>query len=140
MIHNARQYRITKAQAAKFAVALQAFDARPSAHPGVHPKLINAQRDALASQLESLNEEIKEYEHLRKTRRRQIDLAVVSDLPQALIRARIAAGISQRELATRLGLKEQQIQRYEATKYASASLSRVIEVAQAITSTAGLHA
>jgi ribosome-binding protein aMBF1 (putative translation factor) len=134
MIHNARQYRITKAQAAKFAEALKTFDARQSAHPGVHPKLINAQRDALASQLESLNAEINEYERLRKTRRRQIDLDVVSDLPQALIRARIAAGISQRELAIRLGLKEQQIQRYEATQYASASLSRVIEVAQAITS------
>lgn len=140
MIHNARQYRITKAQAAKFAAALKAFDARPAAHPGVHPKLINAQRDALASQLESLNEEIAEYERLRKTRRKQIDLDIVSDLPQALIRARIAAGISQRELATRLGLKEQQIQRYEATQYASASLSRVIEVAQAIASNAEHHA
>lgn len=134
MIHNARQYRITKAQAAKFAEALKGFDTRPAAHPGVHLKLIKAQRDAMQSQLESLNEEINEYEHLRKSRRRQIDLAVVSDLPQALIRARIAAGISQRELAIRLGLKEQQIQRYEATKYASASLSRVIEVAQAIAS------
>ncbi len=140
MIHNARQYRITKAQAAKFAEALKRFDARPAAHPGVHPKLIKAQRDALASQLASLNEEIAEYERLRKTRRKQIDLNIVSDLPQALIRARIAAGISQRELATRLGLKEQQIQRYEATKYASASLSRVIEVAQAITSNAEAHA
>lgn len=139
MIHNARQYRITKAQATKFTAALESFDARPSAHPGVHPKLIKAQRDAMASQLESLNEEIKEYERLRKTRRRQIDLAVVSDLPQALIRARIAAGISQRELAARLGLKEQQIQRYEATQYASASLSRVIEVAQAISSNAEHH-
>lgn len=58
MIHNARQYRITKAQAAKFAEALKMFDARPAAHPGVHPKLIIAQRDALASQLVSLNEEI----------------------------------------------------------------------------------
>jgi hypothetical protein len=62
MIHNARQYRITKTQAAKFAAALKAFDVRPSAHPGVHPKLIKAQRDALASQLESLSKEIKSYE------------------------------------------------------------------------------
>ncbi len=67
MTLNAKQYRITKAQVAKFAAALQAFDAHPSAHPGVHPKLINAQRDALASQLESLNKEIMEYERLQKT-------------------------------------------------------------------------
>lgn len=134
MIHNARQYRITKAQAAKFAQAVKEFDARPSKHPGVHPKLIKAQREALASQLESLNEELKEYERVRASRRRYIDPATIADLPQALIRARIAAGLSQRELAVRLGLKEQQIQRYEATEYASASLSRVIEVAQALAS------
>jgi hypothetical protein len=35
-------------------------------------------------------------------------------------------------LAERLGLKEQQIQRYEATNYASASLSRVQQVARAL--------
>ena len=69
MIHNARQYRITKAQAAKFAEALEAFDTRLSAHPGVHPKLIKAQRDAMASQLESLNEEIAEYARLRRKKK-----------------------------------------------------------------------
>lgn len=62
MIHNARHYRITKAQAAKFAAALEAFDARPSAHPSAHPKPIQAQRDALGNQLESLNEEMRKVE------------------------------------------------------------------------------
>ena len=54
------------------------------------------------------------------------------ELPQALIQGRIAAGLSQKELAARLGLKEQQIQRYEATDYASASLTRVCEVARSL--------
>ena len=45
-----------------------------------------------------------------------------------LIKARIARGMSQRDLAERIGLKEQQIQRYEATDYASVSLSRIREV------------
>ena len=58
MIHNARQYRITKAQAAKFERALQEFDSRASAHPGVHPRLVRAQREALQSQLESLQQEL----------------------------------------------------------------------------------
>ena len=35
-------------------------------------------------------------------------------------------------LAERLGLKEQQIQRYEATEYASANLARVIEVSETL--------
>ena len=46
--------------------------------------------------------------------------------------AQIAVGISQKELAARLGLKEQQIQRYEATDYASASLARVNAVIRAL--------
>jgi transcriptional regulator with XRE-family HTH domain len=54
------------------------------------------------------------------------------DLPSALIQARIASGLSQKELAGRLNLKEQQIQRYEATEYASASLERINDVIRAL--------
>ncbi|MBS1790118.1 MAG: helix-turn-helix transcriptional regulator [Acidobacteria bacterium] len=137
MITNARQYRITKAQAEKFRQALEEFDYRPSAHAAdVHPRLIRAQREAIASQLETLEQEIEEYERLQKSRRRHLDLEQIAELPESLIRARIAAGLSQRELAKRLGLKEQQIQRYEATKYESASLKRVLEVARALTAQA----
>jgi transcriptional regulator with XRE-family HTH domain len=57
---------------------------------------------------------------------------MVETLPDTLIRARIAAGLSQAALAERLGMKPQQVQRYEATKYASASLTRLLEVARAI--------
>lgn len=71
MIRNARQYRTTKAQAEKFKLALAEFDHRPEAHPGVHPKLTKAQREAIASQLESSQQEIKEYERLRRSRRHQ---------------------------------------------------------------------
>ena len=46
-----------------------------------------------------------------------------------LIVARIAKGYSQKELAWRLGLKEQQIQRYEADRYSSISLKNYARVA-----------
>jgi ribosome-binding protein aMBF1 (putative translation factor) len=82
--------------------------------------------------LATLRREIKEYERLRSSRGRQINPEEIAELPRKLIRARIAAGLSQRELAERLGLKEQQIQRYEATNYETASLKRVIEVARAL--------
>ncbi len=49
-----------------------------------------------------------------------------------MIRARIASGLSQRGLADRLGLKEQQIQRYEASDYASASFARIKRVVSAL--------
>ncbi len=60
------------------------------------------------------------------------ELELLADLPRALIRARISKGLTQKELAERLGIKEQQIQKYEATEYASASLSRVRAVIDAL--------
>lgn len=130
MIKNERQYRITRAQAQRFAAALERFD--PTLPPGVHPRLHQAERDALKSQLDELHDELAAYEALRSGRRRTFRLESIEDLAQVLIAARIAAGLSQRDLAHRLGVAEQQVQRDEATEYASASLSRVTEIARAL--------
>ena len=131
MIKNERQYLITKAQAEKLHTTLAQLN-RSRGSVTVHPVLRKAQADALRSQLADLHAEINEYESLRAGKRTTLELASLDDLPRALIQARIAAGLSQKELAGRLGLKEQQIQRYEATNYASASLARVQQIAQAI--------
>jgi transcriptional regulator with XRE-family HTH domain len=53
-------------------------------------------------------------------------------LPHGLIKARIARGFSQKELADKLGLKEQQIQRYEASDYETASFARLKEIVSAL--------
>lgn len=131
MIKNEREYRITKAQAAKFEHALAQLSG-PGAGAELHPLVQKAQRDAVQSQLDELKDELEEYESLRSGQCSVLSLDSLEDLPKALIRARIAAGLTQRQLAERLGLKEQQIQRYEATEYASADLARVNEVARAL--------
>jgi transcriptional regulator with XRE-family HTH domain len=53
-------------------------------------------------------------------------------LPQGLIKARIARGLSQKDLAEKVGLAEQQIQRYEADEYATASFERLKEIISAL--------
>ena len=131
MIKNDRQYRITKSQAAKLEQALGRETKRGDSTK-LHPLLRKAQSDALRSQLTDLRSEIKQYEALRSGKRTPLRVRSFDDLPQALIQGRIAAGLSQKQLAERLGLKEQQIQRYEATDYASASLTRVCEVARSL--------
>ncbi len=123
MIKNERQYRMTKAQAEKFAKALQELATTPKRR--VHPVLHKAQIDALKSQLGDLQRELTEYETLRSGKRKVVALTSLEELPKTLIQARIAAGLSQEDLAAKLGLKPQQIQRYEATEYQSASLARV---------------
>ncbi len=131
MIKNERQYRITKAQAARFAKALGALSQRTNADSGLHPLVAKAQEDAVKSQLEELETELREYESLKAGEFQLDSLKLVAELPSILIKARIAQGMSQRELAERIGLKEQQIQRYEATDYASASLARIRQVVSA---------
>jgi hypothetical protein len=130
MIRNDREYRITKAQSADFEQSLAAFET--AAPERVHPRIRQAQRDALTSQLTDLRTEIADYEALRDGRRRVLELNGLDELPRALIEGRIAAGLTQRNLADRLGVPEQQVQRYEATEYATVSLARLVEVAKAV--------
>jgi ribosome-binding protein aMBF1 (putative translation factor) len=129
MIKNERQYLITKAQVRKFKDALAAFDAKT---PEAHPLLVKAQREALESQLAELEMQLADYERLRSGKLKKFKKSSFQNLPMALIRARIAKGLTQKDLARKLGVKEQQIQRYEETDYASASLRRINEVIQAL--------
>ena len=131
MIKNEREYKITKAQAARFSNALDSLRQRPMDENSLHPLIAKAQEEALSSQLADLESELSEYESLRAGQFQWDSLNLVADLPSILIKARIAQGLSQKELAARIGLKEQQIQRYEATDYASANLARIKEVASA---------
>ena len=134
MIKNERQYRITKAQIERFEGALNAPRESPKhdALSDTHPLLVKAQREGLESQVEELRVLVKEYDALRSGERSVLEVHSFDELPNALIQARIAAQLSQKELGERLGLKEQQIQQYESTGYSSASLERINEVIQAL--------
>ena len=135
MINNERQYRITKTEAERFKRTLAELEAKGDAREGIHPRLAQAERDALQSQLDDLSREMTEYEALKSGSIKVIPVESFEELADGLIKARIAAGLSQKALADRLDLKEQQIQRYESERYASASLERLQEVARAI----GVH-
>ena len=128
MISNERQYRITKAQAEKFSHALRETGTRSK----IDPLLQKLEIDALRSQLQDLEQELREYELLRSGQESVLTLDSFAELPRALIKARVASGLTQKELADRLGLKEQQIQRYEATDYTTASVRRLKQVIEAL--------
>jgi transcriptional regulator with XRE-family HTH domain/Zn-dependent peptidase ImmA (M78 family) len=132
MIANERQYRITKAESEKFRRTLEQLEADQASKKDVHPRLLKAQRDAVQSQVDELLEELREYERLKAGDVGVIQIDSLDELGDGLIKGRIASGMSQRELAEKLHLKEQQIQRYEAERYASASYQRLQQVAHAI--------
>lgn len=131
MICNEREYRITKSELRKFD---EAIDANPGYVPseGTDPRMKEVMKDALESLAETLREEIQRYEDLRDGHVRQRELDGLTDLPTALIEARIAAGFTQKGLAERLGLKEQQIQRWESDRYSGVGLRRLQEVIDAL--------
>jgi ribosome-binding protein aMBF1 (putative translation factor) len=129
MIENERQYRITRAWVEKFAES-----ARHMAEAGAagDPLIQEAMVAQYQSQLEEFRRDLEDYDALRSGRVASLEVESLTALPEALIRARIAAGLTQKELGARLGLKEQQVQRYESTRYSGVSLERAQAVMDAL--------
>ena len=132
MITNEKQYRITRKKALRFSHVIEEFNAKLNERTNLHTRLLQAEREAMESQMEDLREELEEYEQLKSAELSVISVASFEELADGLIKARIAGGLNQRALAQRLKLKEQQIQRYESERYASASYQRLCQVARAL--------
>lgn len=131
MIKNDRQYRITKAQLRAFEQALREL---PNAKlpAGTDPALVEVQQRALESQRDELIADIQEYETLLSGKISSLVVEDFAELPVALIKARVALGLTQKDLAERLELKEQQVQRWEATDYFGASVATLSQVMSAL--------
>lgn len=129
MISNERQYIITKAELKKFEASLAELEQKSPLTMDFNDQMRHQlYLDALTNQIDSFKGEIEKYEHLKSGTVQKLNFDSLEQLPDALIEARIVRGLTQGQLATSLGLKEQQIQQYESTRYANASLSRIMAV------------
>ena len=79
--------------------------------------------------IQELETEVREYESIRAGFNNVFRLSSIDDLGEALVKCRLALGMTQESLALKLGLKEQQIQRYEASEYEKAPLWKLAEIA-----------
>jgi len=127
MITNQRQYLFAQSQAERFRQALAAPDVQ-----GLHPKAAKAMRAGLHSQLDDLEAEVAEYDALRQGKITSLEAESIVGIGAALIKARIVRNLTQKELAERLELAEQQVQRYEATQYRGVAAERLQQVADAL--------
>lgn len=132
MIYSDKQYAISEGQLGKLREVLSATQAEDADTTVEQGWLRNAQADAIRSQIATLEAELSHYELLKSGEITFAKAHSLENLPSVLVQARIAAGMSQTELAERLGLKAQQIQRYEASDYSGASLDRLINVCEAL--------
>ncbi|MGI8554310.1 MAG: helix-turn-helix domain-containing protein [Dehalococcoidia bacterium] len=129
MIANELEYRTTKAALRRFEEGLaHVQDGQAERHPLAQKAL----RESIESEIQVLEQQLRDYEALRDGAVTQVTVDSLDRLPDVLIAARIAAGWSQKDLAERLELKHQQIQRYEASRYETASFDRLLDVADAL--------
>jgi HTH-type transcriptional regulator / antitoxin HipB len=129
MIQNERQYRITQTKLREFEQELAALNPQD---PNIHPRQIIGWTNSLNIIIGELKQEVAEYEQLKSGNVLTFALGSIEDLPTTLIKARIAAGLTQKDLAEKIGIQEQQIQRYEANHYGSASFDRLRTIASAL--------
>ncbi len=128
MIQNEHQYKVTQNKLKDLEQALaELFQIKDT----LRSRQFSSRKNGLQRMIDSLTKEIEEYNAL-KQQRTSIKIASIQELPLALIRARIAKGMTQKELAEKMGVKEQQVQRDEANQYSSAGFHRIAEVAEAL--------
>lgn len=128
MISNDHQYQQTRKKYAELGQLLASVEAGRAGEDGFR----TLQAQALRSQMADLREEVEEYEQLRDGNPMTIESSSLAGLADALIKARIARGLTQANLGEALGVAEQHIQRYESGRYATASLARLCDVADAL--------
>jgi HTH-type transcriptional regulator / antitoxin HigA len=128
MIANDRQFQHTRKRITDLEQLLVSVEDGTAGDDGFR----DLQADGLRSQLDDLRTELREYDELRSGSTTTFESPTLAGLADALIKARIARGWNQSDLATALGVAEQQVQRYEATRYSGASLARLGDVATAL--------
>jgi HTH-type transcriptional regulator / antitoxin HipB len=124
MIQNEYQYKVTKSKIGDLARVLTTLATEAESLP---PLMVEATRNGFQTQINRMQTELQEYDDL-KAGKIEITMSSIEDLPKVLIQKRISLGMTQRELAEKLGIKEQMVQRYESTAYESISYQRLIDV------------
>jgi HTH-type transcriptional regulator / antitoxin HigA len=122
-ILNHRDYRLAKARRTQLERATSA----KAIVDGIAelPAALSAMRiESLREELRKIIFEIETYENLRARSPDSIESIEADELGLLPILGRIARQLSQKEFAELLGMKEQQVQRYEHDRYASISLER----------------
>ena len=132
IILNEREARDARATAAEIERALSSQEFFTSIVAGIPLEVIHGFQRALRTESTVLKESIAAYERAKTGDVSKLVEQIGSDPGFSLIVARLAKGYTQKELARRLGLKEQQIQRYEADRYRSINLSNFKRIAHAL--------
>ena len=129
MIRNETEYQEASARLAEERTRLAEHRARLK-EAGLNDTEIKRVIDPIESFHLQLCEEVESYERLKRGEFEELDN--LRGLGHLLISVRIAQGVSQRELAKRLGVHESQVSRDERNEYFGVTLERAIKVLDAL--------
>lgn len=129
VIPDEKSYRHTKKTVEGLMRGVEKYRAQGGTN--IDPAMNQLVIDGMQSLIDEWSEQMREYERL-KSGHATLELHSLGELPAILVKARVAAGLTQKQLAQKLGLAPQQIQRYEATRYRTITLSRMQEIAKAL--------
>ncbi|MER9686481.1 XRE family transcriptional regulator [Mesorhizobium sp. M0139] len=125
---NDRQASLLNARIERVTSSLKALDGWDALRTGIELSVIELRKKSLRETLNRLRSDVSVYAGIRSGEIKTFNAAQLEGLPDILKRARLARGLTQRQFAELLGLKEQQIQRYEAENYATISLRRLYDL------------
>ena len=132
LISTDRQAREIEAEIAELDAALSSEQTLKAIVSGLPREVVEGVRRSLATERRELRTALEAYKDAKRGDAAQLKRQADDDPGALLIAARIVKRLSQKDLARRLGLQEQQIQRYEAERYKSISLGRLQKVARAL--------
>lgn len=134
MIENELQYEVSKEWVEKFNKTLAAMERDEEAKRKDFPRWESG-RSVIQCHLDQLHEEITEYERLMawdKSKPIEIVVENFNKLSDALIKARMAAKMSEEELAETLDIDPERIKEYEKKNYQSATLTEILDISLAL--------
>jgi DNA-binding Xre family transcriptional regulator len=128
MIKNEKQYKISKRKVIELTEAIERINN--------NPKKDILEKELLTGSLimakEEIEQEILLYETLKKDKIGILKERLFSELPTLLTEYKIKSGLTQKEFAEQLGIKEQQLQRYEADNFKSVTFKNLLRFLDAI--------
>ena len=129
MIKNEKQYKIAKNKLAEIRQEIVCIKAAYDEGLPAEEELILLSLNMMKNQME---DEIAAYDLLKKKKSGLLKSRKISDLPSVIIEYKIHSGMTQKEFSQKIGMKEQQLQRYEAEDFQSISFKNLMKILEAI--------
>jgi predicted XRE-type DNA-binding protein len=123
MIKNEKQYKISKRKFNELNEQIDKIKKNIEKNP-LRNKLILASLNSSKNEIEN---DILLYESLKKSKEGILKERFISELPSVITEYKIVSGLTQKQFSEMLGLKEQQLQRYEKESFKGVTFKNLLK-------------